>query len=65
MNDAGHPHTLSGRVDDTQLARVDAAARLTQQLRAHFVTAAALEKADEILRDAAAEAPAVLAEQGV
>lgn len=52
----GHPHTLSGRVDETQLARVDAAARLTQQYRAHFVTWATLEKADEVLR-AAAEAP--------
>ena len=61
MNDAGHPHTLAGRVNEDQLARVDAAARLTRQPRAHLVVAATLLKADEILQ-AAAEAP-VLADK--
>ena len=58
MNEAGHPLTLAGRVNEAQLARVDAAARLMNVYRAHFVTWAALEKADKILR-AAAEAPAL------
>lgn len=52
MENRGHPHTLSGRVDETQLAKVDAAAVLTRQARSHFVVQAALERADEVLRGA-------------
>lgn len=48
----GHPHTLSGRVDASELARVDAAARLTDQPRAHFVVRASLRVAEEVLRSA-------------
>lgn len=46
----GHPYTLSGRVDASELARVDAAARLTDQPRAHFVVASVLRAADVVLR---------------
>ncbi len=52
---------MGGRVNEGQLVRVDAAALLKGQPRAHFIVEATLEKADEILREAAAEAP-VLAE---
>ena len=61
MNEVGHPLTMGGRVNEGQLVRVDAAALLKGQPRAHFIVEATLEKADEILREAAAEAP-VLAE---
>ena len=53
MNDGGHPLTLSGRVDEDQFARIDAAARLTQQPRAHFVVQATLERATEVIQKAA------------
>ena len=56
MNEAGHPKTMGGRVNEDQLVRVDAAALLKRQPRAHFIVEATLEKADEILRDAADEA---------
>ena len=56
MQNPGHPLTLAGRVNEAQLALVDAAARLTQQPRAHFVVAATLERATQVLQ-AAVEAP--------
>ena len=61
MSEVGHPITLAGRVNEAQLARVDAAARLTQQPRAHFVVEAALERAAQVIQKAAGEA---LADQG-
>ena len=63
MTNAGHPMTLGGRVNEDELARVDAAARLRHQPRAHFVVEATLEMAAQVIQEAAAENP-VLAEQG-
>ena len=62
MENLGHPLILGGRVNAAQLARVDAAARLTRQPRAHFIVAATLERAAQVLKAAAAEAP-VLADK--
>ena len=42
--------TIGGRVNEAQLARVDAAARLECQPRAHFIVSASLARADEVLR---------------
>lgn len=56
MSDAGHPMTVGGRVNADELARVDAAARLKQQPRAHFVVEAALDRATQVIQEAAAEA---------
>ena len=50
MEVAGHRLTLAGRVNETQMAKVDAAAMLAGQARAHFVvllTPSALERCTE------------------
>ncbi len=64
MSEVGHPITLAGRVNADELARVDAAARLRQQPRAHFVVEATLEMAAQVIQEAAAEPP-VLVERPV
>ena len=51
----GHRLTVGGRVNEEQLARIDAAARLARMQRAHFVVGAVLGEADRVLRSAAAE----------
>lgn len=50
MASTAHPLTLAGRVNEQELAKVDAAARLTDQPRAHFVVEASLRAADVVLR---------------
>jgi len=47
-----NPYTVGGRVNEKQLARLDAAARLNQQPRAHFIIQAALDRAEDVLRRA-------------
>ena len=49
------PITIGGRVNEDQLAKVDAAARLARVARAHFIVQATLEKADEVIRRIASE----------
>ena len=44
-----HALTIGGRVNGQELARVDAAARLVNQVRAHFVVQAALDRADAVI----------------
>ena len=44
--------TIGGRVNEDELARVDAAARLVRQPRAHFIVTASLDRADAVLRRA-------------
>ena len=55
MPERSHPLTIGGRVNDRQMARVDAASRLARLPRAHFVVEAALEKAERILCVAVSE----------
>lgn len=50
MASTAHSLTLAGRVNEKELAKVDAAARLTDQPRSHFVVASALRAADVVLR---------------
>ena len=53
MQKGGHRLTVGGRVNEEQMARIDAAARLARLQRAHFVVGAALGEADRVLRSAA------------
>ena len=55
MPERSHPLTIGGRVNDRQMARVDAACRLVRVPRAHFVVKATLEKAERILCQAVRE----------
>ena len=52
MENRGHPKTMSCRVDESQLVRVDAAALLVGQVRSTFVASATLKAADDVLRSA-------------
>ena len=56
MGSRAQPFTIAGRVDENQLARVDAAARLARMPRAHFVAAATLQMSESVLREAVAAA---------
>ncbi len=47
-----HPLTLAGRVNEPQLAKVDAAARLRGLTRSEYVRAVMLEQAERDLRAA-------------
>ena len=53
MYKEGHRLTVGGRVNEEQMARIDAAARLARLQRAHFVVGAVLGEADRVLRSAA------------
>ncbi len=53
MENGGHRLTAAGRVNEEQMARIDAASRLEQLPRAHFVRRAVLAEADRVLRSAA------------
>ena len=55
MENVGHRLTVAGRVNDDQMARIDAASRLERLPRAHFVVRAALAEADRVLRSAAGQ----------
>ena len=55
MGERKNPFTIGGRVNEEQLTRVDAAATLARQPRAHFIVSATLERADDVLRRAAKE----------
>ena len=52
MQGSRHTLTIGGRVNEDQLARVDAAARLARMPRAHFVVAATLQMSESVLREA-------------
>ena len=54
----GHPHTIGARVNEDQMARIDAAVCLNQTTRANFIAVAALREADQVLRSAVNEPPA-------
>lgn len=55
MKSRERPLTIGGRVNEDQLALVDAAARLTRQPRSHFIVRATLEKAGEVIRRTATQ----------
>jgi len=55
MPERSHPLTIGGRVNDLQMARVDAASRLARVPRVFFVVTATLEKAERILCEAVRE----------
>ena len=55
MQKGGHRLTVGGRVNEEQMARIDAAARLARLQRAHFVVAAVLGEAARVLRSAAVQ----------
>ena len=55
MKKGGHRLTVGGRVNETQMTRIDAAARLTGLQRAHFVVGAVLSEADRVLQRAAGQ----------
>ena len=55
MQEDGNRLTVGGRVNDEQMARIDAAARLARLQRAHFVVGAVLGEADRVLRSAAGQ----------
>lgn len=52
MSDMRRCLTIGARVNEDDLAKVDAAARLARQARAHFVAEAVLTRADAVLRSA-------------
>lgn len=52
MREAGHPITISGRVNAQQLAKIDAATRLAGMPRAHLLVQGALRESERILKDA-------------
>ena len=51
-----HSLTIGARVNEAQMAKIDAAACLTREARAHFIARAALGEAERTLRDAVDEA---------
>jgi uncharacterized protein (DUF1778 family) len=52
MTSDGHRLTAAGRVNEDQMARIDAAAHLERVPRAHFVVRATLAEAERVLRRA-------------
>ncbi len=52
MDTRKFPLTMGGRVNETILAKVDAASLLTKQSRSQFVVSASLRAAEQVLRDA-------------
>jgi len=50
VGDAGRSLTIGGRVNEAQLALIDAGARLTRLPRAHFVVQATLERATSVIQ---------------
>ncbi len=51
MSNRAHPHTAAGRVSARELARIDAAARLTGANRSVFVRRSVIAAADQVLKE--------------
>jgi uncharacterized protein (DUF1778 family) len=57
MRGPSQSFTIGGRVNEAELARVDAAARLQGVQRARFIVAATLARSTEVLKRAASSPP--------